>query len=63
MVAVNGAPEAVRVGHGRQVTGVSRARGPGCRVELVDVREAGEPAVVAGFKGAWRVDPAQLGRP
>lgn len=25
--------------------------------------QAGEPAVVEGVKGAWRVDPAQLGQP
>jgi uncharacterized protein YcaQ len=27
------------------------------------VGEAGEPAVVEGVKGAWRVDPAQLAQP
>ena len=31
-------------------------------VEL-DVGEAGEPAVVEGVPGQWRVDPAQLGQP
>jgi uncharacterized protein YcaQ len=30
-------------------------------VEPVDVGEAGEPAVVEGVKGEWRVDPAALG--
>jgi uncharacterized protein YcaQ len=30
-------------------------------IEPVDVGEAGEPAVVAGTKGEWRVDPAALG--
>jgi uncharacterized protein YcaQ len=29
----------------------------------VDVGDAGEPAVVEGVDGEWRVDPAQLGRP
>ncbi len=29
-------------------------------VEPVDVGEAGEPAVVEGVKGEWRVDPAAL---
>ena len=43
--------------------GIARARGPECPVEPVDVGEAGEPAVVAGVRGTWRVDPAQLGRP
>lgn len=28
-----------------------------------EVGEAGEPAVVAGVRGRWRVDPAQLDRP
>ena len=32
-------------------------------LEPIDVGEAGEPAVVEGVKGTWRVDPAQLGRP
>jgi len=46
--------------------GIARARGPECRVEPVDVGDAGEPAVVEGIDGEWRVDPsqlAQLGRP
>jgi uncharacterized protein len=46
--------------------GIARARGPECPVEPVDVGEAGEPAVVEGVKGTWRVDPsqlAQLGQP
>ena len=30
-------------------------------MEPVDVGEAGEPAVVEGTKGEWRVDPAALG--
>ena len=30
-------------------------------IEPVDVGEAGEPAVVEGTKGEWRVDPAALG--
>jgi uncharacterized protein len=43
--------------------GIARARGPECRVEPADVGEVGEPAVVEGVKGTWRVDPAQLGQP
>jgi uncharacterized protein len=43
--------------------GIARARGPECPVEPADVGEAGEPAVVAGVKGTWRVDPALLGQP
>ena len=30
-------------------------------MEPIHVGEAGEPAVVEGVKGEWRVDPAQLG--
>jgi uncharacterized protein YcaQ len=30
--------------------------------EPADVGEAGEPAVVEGVKGEWRVDPAHLGQ-
>jgi uncharacterized protein YcaQ len=40
--------------------GIARARGPECPVEPVDVGEAGEPAVVEGVRGGWRVDSAQL---
>jgi uncharacterized protein YcaQ len=29
-------------------------------IEPVDVGDAGEPAVVEGVKGEWRVDPARL---
>jgi len=43
--------------------GIARARGPECPVEPDDVGEAGEPAVVAGVKGTWRVDPSLLGQP
>ncbi|HEY3610529.1 MAG TPA: crosslink repair DNA glycosylase YcaQ family protein, partial [Pseudonocardiaceae bacterium] len=43
--------------------GIARARGPECPVEPVDVGAAGELAVVAGVKGAWRVDPSSLGQP
>ncbi len=42
--------------------GIARARGPECPVEPADVGEAGEPAVVEGVKGQWRVDPSLLGR-
>lgn len=43
--------------------GIARARGPECPVEPVDVGEVGEPAVVEGAKGTWRVDPSLLGQP
>ena len=43
--------------------GIARAKGAECPVEPVDVGEAGEPAVVAGVKGTWRVEPSLLGQP
>ncbi|QNN53333.1 DNA glycosylase AlkZ-like family protein [Nocardioides mesophilus] len=43
--------------------GIARARAPEVPVEPVDVGEAGEPAVVEGVKGEWRVDPSWLDRP
>jgi len=41
--------------------GIARAKARAEPVERVDVAEAGEPAVVDGVKGEWRVDPAALG--
>jgi uncharacterized protein YcaQ len=43
--------------------GIARAKGPECPVEPIDVGEVGEPAVIEGVRGQWRVDPAQLGQP
>jgi uncharacterized protein len=43
--------------------GIARARAPECPGEPNDVRIAGEPAVVEGVKGQWRVDPELLDRP
>jgi uncharacterized protein YcaQ len=43
--------------------GIARSRGPECPVEPADVGAAGEPAVVEGTRGQWRVDPAGLGQP
>jgi len=59
------AQEARRIRNERRLRalGIARARGPEYAIEPVDVGDAGEPAVVAGVKGTWRVDPAQLGRP
>ena len=59
------AEEARRIRNERRLRalGIARARGPECPVEPMDVGEAGEPAVVEGVKGEWRVDPALLGRP
>jgi len=52
--------EALRIRNERRlrVLGIARARGPECPVEPADVGEAGEPAVVEGVKGTWRVDPS-----
>jgi uncharacterized protein len=40
--------------------GIARQRTPAMPLEPVDVGDAGEPAVVEGVKGEWRVDPAAL---
>ncbi|ROS28034.1 DNA glycosylase AlkZ-like family protein [Cellulomonas sp. PhB150] len=43
--------------------GIARARGPATPGEPLDVNEAGEPAVIEGVRGQWRVDPSLLGQP
>jgi len=57
--------EARRVRDGRRLRalGIARARGPECPVEPMDVGEVGEPAVVEGVDGEWRVDPSLPGQP
>jgi uncharacterized protein YcaQ len=40
--------------------GIARQKTPVMPLEPVDVGEAGEPAVVDGVKGEWRVDPTYL---
>jgi uncharacterized protein len=59
------ADKALRLRNQRRLRalGIARARGPECPVEPVDVGDAGEPAMVEGVKGTWRVDPSQLGQP
>ena len=59
------AQEAVRARDERRLRalGIARGRGAECPVEPNDVGEAGEPAVIEGVAGEWRVDPEQLGRP
>ena len=42
--------------------GIARARAAECPIEPLCVGQAGEPAVIEGVKGSWRVDPAQLDR-
>ena len=43
--------------------GIARSRGAESGIEPVDVGAAGEPAVVEGVKGEWRVDPTYLRPP
>ncbi len=43
--------------------GIARAKGTVLPGEPIHVGDAGEPAVVEGTDGEWRVDPAQLGLP
>ena len=43
--------------------GIARAKGPQVPGEALDAGTAGEPAVIDGVRGTWRVDPAQLGQP
>jgi uncharacterized protein len=59
------ADEARRIRNERRLRalGIARSRGPECSVEPADVGEVGEPAVVEGVKGTWRVDPSLLGQP
>jgi uncharacterized protein YcaQ len=59
------ADEALRIRNARRLRalGIARARGPQYPGEPADVGEAGEPAVVEGVKGTWRVDPSLLGQP
>jgi uncharacterized protein len=59
------ADEARRIRAQRQLgaLGIVRAHGPQGQGEPSDAGEVGEPAVVEGVGGKWRVDPAQLGQP
>jgi hypothetical protein len=59
------AEEALHIRNGRRLRalGIARARAPQSPVEPWDVGEVGEPAVVEGVKGEWRVDPTLLDRP
>ena len=62
-VVVPEADEAERVKNERRLAslGIARAKARAMPMEPVHVGEAGEPAVVEGVKGEWRVDPAALG--
>ena len=56
--------EALRIRDERRIRalGIARSRAPECPGEPNDVRTAGEPAVVEGVKGQWRVDTELLDR-
>jgi len=43
--------------------GIAREKRPAMPMEPVDVGDSGEPAVVEGVAGTWRVDPEALDRP
>jgi len=61
-VVVPSVDEAHRVRNERRLAslGIARKKTTAMPIEPVDVGEAGEPAVVEGTKGEWRVDPAAL---
>ena len=62
-VIVPSVEEAHRMRNERRLAslGIARQKTTAMPIEPVDVGEAGEPAVVEGTKGEWRVDPAALG--
>ena len=62
-VAVPSVEEAERAKNERRLAslGIAREKARAMPMEPVHVGEAGEPAVVEGVKGEWRVDPAALG--
>jgi uncharacterized protein YcaQ len=57
--------EALRIRNERRLRalGLARARSTVCPGEPNDVGEVGEPAVVEGVPGKWRVEPSLLDRP
>src|SRR5271170_5878215 len=63
--AVVPADEALRIRDERRLRalGIARPRGPESGIEPAGAGQVGEPAVVEGIKGTWRVDPAQPGQP
>jgi len=57
--------EARRIRNARRLRalGIARETAPKMPMEPIHVEDAGEPAVVEGVPGTWRVDPEALGRP
>jgi uncharacterized protein len=62
-VVVPSGEEAERIKNERRLAalGIARKKGTAMPVEPAVVGDAGEPAVVEGTKGEWRVDPALVG--
>jgi uncharacterized protein len=62
-VAVPSVEEALRIRNERRLAalGIARRKSTKMPLEPIDVGDAGEPAVVEGTKGEWRVDPGALG--
>ena len=62
-VVIPSVDEARRIKNERRLAalGIARPKAPAMPMEPIDVGEAGEPAVVEGTKGEWRIDPAALG--
>jgi uncharacterized protein len=63
-VVVPSVDEAERLKNERRLAslGIAREKTRAMPMEPTHVGEAGEPAVVEGVKGEWRVDPAALGQ-
>jgi uncharacterized protein YcaQ len=63
-VAIPSLDEAQRAKNERRLSalGIARQKATAMPVEPIDVGEAGEPAVVEGTRGEWRVDPTALGQ-
>jgi uncharacterized protein len=61
-VKVPSVEEATRIKDERRLValGIARKKGAKMPIEPIHVGEAGEPAMVEGTKGEWRVDPAAL---
>ena len=62
-VVIPSVDEADRLKNERRLAslGIARQKARAMPMEPIHVGEAGEPAVVEGIKGEWRVDPAALG--
>src|SRR5436309_481602 len=63
-VHVPSVEEAERMKNERRLRslGIARAKSTKMPIEPIDVGDAGEPAVIEGVVGEWRVDPEALGK-